>query len=694
MQSFYFEKRLKEYFTLAFQDKYSRILLFKLSEFHEELLSTNDEILIEIYTLETAQNLLFKLDSYSAYGLEPVQTQRIIDVFKESTINIIDLDLKQKIQNNLIRIQREIDKLQLILSGKEIENETGKLSFPVLEKTRNDITSLGMIEEIEVSINPNKNLSGIKFFIVPSLPHIEEKLNDQIQKSWNYAINYINLKYKKFTPNLEISIKFVNKFGIYEGDSLGVALTIGFIKELLRYYDFRDTLSYENNVIITGSVEDNGKIGEVGNEIIKSKVETVFYSLGKLFFVPQKDYSVAEKKLNSLLKIYPNRVFSLIPIREINDIIMRRDALRIERQNFIKWSGKKILKNKISVTLLVLFIGLLMSIYYVNFDDNPSQIEITTNRYLIKNKSGKLLWYKDRKPVTQIEKGAEYSWNRMRIMDVDNDNVNEVFLTYLLNSNKLLLFNKSGKEIWSYEHFDSITSKSEIFTGNFQVQGIIDTISQNGRKVLFTYVQHNNYYPNGIICLDLETGKKVNNILWNSGAITGAILEDWNEDGKKEIIAGGASNGMNSAFLFSIDADKLEGTSPTSENYLFQNVRIADYNKYYIFEQTDYGTYFFPKYCAVLGKPDINNNLLNANICEGEADIYKSHFGYSIRFDKKMNPVMIVIGDEAVVERDRYVKQGKLKYPFTDTEEFHDSIMNKIKYWNGEKFVKYSEQFK
>ncbi len=138
----------------------------------------------------------------------------------------------------------------------------------------------------------------------------------------------------------------------------------------------------------------------------------------------------------------------------------------------------------------------------------------------------------------------------------------------------------------------------EIFTGSFESHGIIDTVQVGSRTELFAYFQHHNYYPTCIIRLDLITGERLGNALWHPGAIGGAVIMDWNQDGKKEIIAGGASNGMHSAYLFSIDVDKLTGTFPSSEEKRFLNMELADFNKYILFPMTDYGKLMFPNYNA------------------------------------------------------------------------------------------------
>ncbi len=184
--------------------------------------------------------------------------------------------------------------------------------------------------------------------------------------------------------------------------------------------------------------------------------------------------------------------------------------------------------------------------------------------------------------------------------------------------------------------------------------------------------------------------EKIGNVLWHPGSITGAILIDWNNDGKKEIIAGGPSNGKNRSYLFSINHDKLNGTFPTSENYMFLNMKLSDMNKYLLFPKTDYAELFFPKYNAPTEAPTImEENVISIGIGEGSASAIDADFGYQVRLDRNLDPINCVVGDGPAIIRDRLVKQGKLNPPYTDSKEFLDLIMKNIEYWDGQKFVKY-----
>ncbi len=383
------------------------------------------------------------------------------------------------------------------------------------------------------------------------------------------------------------------------------------------------------------------------------------------------------------------RKLEIVPISNIKDVLNRRDLVQENKQNILKWSSKKLLKNKAAMLLITLITIFMIGFYLINQDKNPANIVLIERKYLIQNKLGKVIWTKETQLGGPFKSNLNALWNKVRLYDIDGDGLNEVLLCQIKDKIGLYVFDDNGKELWNYEYEGSLETINEKFTGKFAPHGIIDTIHNNSKIELLVYFQHNTYYPTGIIKLDILSGKQISEVLWHSGSIGGAILDDWNGDGTKEIIAGGASNGMKRAFLFSIDHNKLSGKFPTSKNYSFLDKDLADFNHYILFPQTDYGELFFPKYNALIGAPTKWDTLLSVSIGEGRADLFDADFGYEVRFDRKLEPKHVLITDAYVVERDKFVKQGKLKLPYTDTKEFSNSIMNKIEYWDGTKFVRF-----
>ena len=682
MNSFYFEEKRKEYLEISSNVKSVRVLIFKLVDFFEELLSQPSEQIKEVFILESAPELIKMLEIYSAYGITPDKTERVISV-SEKLISYIP-----QIEKYLPKLKDELSNLKQILNGELLEKR-GSLSFPVIEKT--DTESYGLMEELEISIHTNKKRNKIDFHIVPSLPKIEERLQKQIDYSWEYGVNYLKMRYKKFTPNLLVTIKYVNKLGIYEGNSLGIALTVGFIQELFKYYDLREEISIDSSISATGSMTINGEVGEVGKEIIRVKTEAVFYSPIDKFIIPQKDFDFANNRLSELLKTYPQRRLKLIPVMNIADVITRRDTLSIEKQNIITWGGRKVIRNKVALTSSILLLVILLGFYYVNQENNPHHFTYSDSGVTIYNKFNRVLWSKNKLTNKLKADDNYYQYGQSLIIDIDNDGDNEVLLTQLNEGVKgsLNLFDYKGNLIWSYLHEDQIYSQDKKFEGVFTAKTIIDTIHADNEILILLNVQHHHYFPSGIVKIIAKTGKKVGNLFWHPGGIMSAKVWDIDNDNIKEIVCGGVLNKKGRAVLFSIDIDKLNGTVPYDTTQYFKNLDKADYDHYITIPQTDFGKLVFPKYNRAYYPLEFNDNTLKIDIFEGK-DLLNTAFQYSLFLNADFSPKDIVIGDVYIANRDRLVNEGKLNKPYTNSKEFKNSILENIEYWDGEKFVKYS----
>ncbi len=504
MNPFELEESLQSYYKCRQKGYLPSTLLFQLMEFIDLLFLQENENAREAYIIEISRELENLLDLYSPFGIEANKTKHLLQQIKKLNHNSIGIKLHDK----AIRIEDELNQQNSTLNGKKTTANTNPLSFPVLQRNKDQHITYGTIEHCKITIISQKHIKRTEFIIAPSLPEVEQKLETQIQNSWTCATHYFKTKFNKNIPQFEVTIRFVRKLGIYEGDSLGIVLTIEFIKELYRHFELRDSIYFDKNIIATGSLSPTGIIDSVGDSIIISKIRIAFYSLADVFIIPLEDLAPAKKELEKLNAIHPYRKLKLLPVIDINDIINRRDLICIKKQNIIKWGGNRIIKNKAILALLLLFSITFISYYYFNLDKNPSKLELVDGRYLIKNKQDKVLWYKETHLGENYSKNKSALWNKYRFYDVDNDGLNEVLMVHLKDSPNLFLFDDDGKMLWSFKYSDTLETREEKFTGHFISYGIIDTVHSNSKVELLIYFQHNTHYPCGIAKLNLMTGKK------------------------------------------------------------------------------------------------------------------------------------------------------------------------------------------
>jgi len=191
----------------------------------------------------------------------------------------------------------------------------------------------GIIESVTVRIN--KSVGVDKFIIVPSENEVEKKILEQCKKSWLLAINLSKKFVRKPFKYHEVIINFDKKEGFYEGNSLGIALTLSIIEELLQFYNPTYKIGIKKQTAFTGGLTETGEVLCTSEEIIKQKIAAIFFSEINTFVFPKCEETYAYFALTRLKKTYPGRKLKLIPVEDINDVINRRDVVDIKKQKLI-----------------------------------------------------------------------------------------------------------------------------------------------------------------------------------------------------------------------------------------------------------------------------------------------------------------------------------------------------------------------
>lgn len=688
MNSFTFEEKNKELRQLTRKNFLSRSTLNSYIDFYRDLLNSNDSAIIEIYLLETIDYFLKCFEVFTAFGNRPEETNEILEISNNILKHIENGSTKKRIENKIFSLKSELELLNQILEGNEkAVNNNSALWFPVIEKNVNN-EKHGLIESISISIHKNKRTNKNEFHLIPSLPQIENKLEIQINNSWSFAQSYLKKYYLGKIPPLEITIIFVRKLGIYEGNSLGVALTCGLIQELFNYFDLRSRINISQDIISTGSVSNLGDIKEVSKNIIGVKSLAAFYSTSQKFIIPFGDYQFAKEVIDSELLNYPNRKLELVPVNNIRDVINRRDTVEIRKQNIAKWGIRKLLRNKISVTLFVILIMLVFGFYFTSLNDTPSYIDFATNNIFVKNKYGKILWEKETvRKLANFSKG--YLENYYRIIDIDQVQKGVLVSDDLTRS--LKLFDKNGDVLWNYKfNYQNLHTKDEVFANNFGDVKIIDTQIVDGKLLLFLIISHSPYYPTAIVTIDVLTGKQYGGLFWHSGGIINCKLVDIDGDGKIEIIGAAINNGLGRAVMFSLEVNNMKGQSISTEKYTFQDIPQAVFDEYILLPTPDFFNLQFSKYYKPSG---LSINYAKRYIQNGiiKHDLMSSSMNIRVRFSLNFNFLELFVSDTYVNERDKLVNKGILDYPLSDTDEYRQLLMNQIEYWDGEKFIKHAD---
>ena len=315
----------------------------------------------KVFLREFIDDYISSIAKYEVWGTEPEKSREILSQLRRLAELSIDGDKLSVLENEIERIGRQLEKLNSILRSRdkdkacppdstgardEDKDEDNKAFFPLIDKEAAK-GFYGILESVTALIT--KSAEEDKFIIVPSEKEIEKKILKQCMNSWTAALNlsreYIKRPYKYH----KVIISFDKKEGFYEGSSLGIALTISLLEQLLKFYNPTYIINIKEQTAFTGGITEEGKVLPCGREITKQKVKAVFFSEMNSFVVAKDDEIPAREQLLELHKEYPLRNLKLIPVEDINDVLNRRDVVDIRKQKLAVRTVKFVRKNWVSL---------------------------------------------------------------------------------------------------------------------------------------------------------------------------------------------------------------------------------------------------------------------------------------------------------------------------------------------------------
>lgn len=583
--------------------------------------------------------------------------------------------------------------LERVLNGadKDYDKEKEhKAFFPLIAKDTPE-GFYGILESVSVHIA--KSTFEDKFIIVTSEKEIEKKILEQCKRSWFAAFDLSRKYIKKPYQHHQVIISFDKKDGFYEGSSLGIALTISILEELLKFYNPTYIIKIKGQTAFTGGITESGKLLPTGEEIIKQKINSVFFSVMNTFVIPKCEEAAAQAQLNELKRTYPIRKLKLVAVEDINDVLNRRDVIDIRKQKFVVRTGKFVKKNWVSAVVTILLAVLFAFLFVIDFDDNPAILTFNGDKLFVKNKNSRILWSK------KVDLPKDASWRKRLldnfccILDTDGDGKNEVLFTGSLviekekfSDQRLICFNFQGDTLWTHSFADRVESEREVLKPYYNIE-IMDTVSLDERKSLYLISTNSYSFSSAIFRVDPKNGERLPGIIWCSGQTVDAMIKDIDNDGKKDILAIGVDNGLEEIVIFAFEIDTLSRVRPSTNEYFIKNFPLAELKNYIRLPKTDYDNYLHMRISSILKgsfKDEIREKkYVFATSYEDLETI--SHLW--IKLDYNLKDFDIILDNKYRIIRDSLVIHGKLSPPYTDTKEYIDLYKSKIRYWKNGKWV-------
>jgi hypothetical protein len=656
------------------------------------MIKSEKESILEPYLCEFIEQYTEYLGKFDPVGLPPKVTRPIIDQINDLT----RIEFLKPFIPRLIELSSTLDKsvsqIEKFLEGDHTSSNTREnIYIPLLECDTWKETNFtyGVLDTITIKIE--RNISEDKFIVVPSEKEMETRIRSQIPSSWTAAINYVKKIKRNISPYHTIIINFDKRSGAYRGDSLGIALAVCFIKELLKFYDSITQLSFNYPIALTGGLNEDGQIFPVSKDTIVRKLECVFYSGVTKFVVHKDDEPFAQVKLCELQNEFPARKLQLIGVESLYDILNRKDLIEIKRKRAVK-RVVKYLYSPVTTVLLILLVFIIIFTFKGKSTINPISLENEPHLLKVKNEEGEVLWTKKTDLISNQIANKELVNLKMRIIDIDNDGTNEVLICdEVINSaaaneaQKIICFKSSGEKIWEYEFTDTVSTPVMKFDPNFRTH-FIDTITLNGNKLIYFFATHIPLYASAVFCLDAKTGKRINDVLWHAGHLQAGRIKDFNGDGEPELIMTAINNGLERSVIFSIDLNKLSGCAPSTSIYKFMASKTAQFNAYVLLPKTDYNQYLKQRFNAP-STGTLNLSKTGELFFQLSENLNLMEDAFTIYTKGILNEFEVDISDELIVRRDSLVSKGHLQLPYTNTSEYIKILKEQIRYWDGENFT-------
>jgi hypothetical protein len=655
-----------------------------INNFFDCIFNSLNPSIINSYTPEFIESYIFYLQSYDPFFAPPSEAEKVLNTLKR----LREINLTGKYNNEISAgretVSKRLNELNIILSGKGGEQKPG-VFFPLTETEGPE--GYGIMDSVTVKIHPATTEDN--FIIIPSEREIEARLHRQVVLSWQTASGYLKNFNIKLKGGHSVYISFDKRAGFYSGNSFGPALYLSFLQELLIYYKSPFVIQSKVLLAVTGGLDSAGTISPVSDPVIRKKAEIVFFSPAELFIVPREDEQSASEVIEEMKTKYPERKISVMGVSSVSEIINRRDIIDIRREKLIKRVNNFAKRNPLSIIAPIITLLILFAYSTVVWDVNPATYDMKGETLRIKNMVGQTLWTQKMSFSVDNVSGTDLQYRCCRIVDINNDGKNEVIVSLAssgeMTNNQLaasvICFDRQKTKVWEYTFRDIVTTESIQHSTSYLTY-LIDTLTENGSKIIYCIGRNIPLYPNAVYKIDVQTGMRVDsvNTLWHSGGICYAVLGDFNRDGRNELAAAGVNNGLERAFFFTIDIDKMNGQLPTAAYYTFNGILQADYSSYILFPQTDY-SYFYRNRMNVATHlyyysstrefiVSVREDYLNSEVQSGLV--------YSISDDLKVK--MVDCDDLFSFQRDDLIRKGKFKGPLTNSAEFFNDLKGKVIY--------------
>ncbi len=359
--------------------------------------------------------------------------------------------------------------------------------------------------------------------------------------------------------------------------------------------------------------------------------------------------------------------------------------------------NKKILIKTLFLMGSILIMAVFTFVFIFNNKGNfkqPFDFKIEGSNLIILNNKGIEIWRHDTE-ITDLLDESKYKEHFQKrkteistytpilpyliIEDINNDGLHEVLFsvqTYTeFGEGRIICFDNKGNELWHFDTGRELKYGSEKFSPDYRIWGFdINDLNNDMKREVIVISDHNDDFPTQLTVLS-PRGELIGEY-WNSGRISDFECEDLDSDGRKEIILAAMNNEYKKAVLIVVDSHRIEGASPQTGAFKCESLPNGTEKYYILFPRTDADRSYYD-HEATLQINVLNNKRLSA--LTYESFIY-------FEFSYELELLNIRLTNRFDLLHKKAVREGKIK-DFTNENEYKDSLMQGILYYDGQNWV-------
>lgn len=511
----------------------------------------------------------------------------------------------------------------------------------------------------------------------------------------------------KFSHGIEIKhysgeIFYEYSGAMHQGNSAKAAMAVLWYTGLQKKEEIRERYQLNQNIAITGDIDEEGNLLPVSGNSIKAKVHAAFYSWATVLIVPASQAELCREELQNLNEKHPGKKLTLLAPDRLEELFFDRRISTHLNPSKARYIGGRLWEKKFETVGVVTILLMSLVIFRLAngpLDKNPVLYEYRGEVLRVLNEGGALL---DELHVGEFTVRVAEGTSNLEIVDfadVTGDGIEEIFWgEFSLNPTSRISMKEVEKKDKHWEHDIHYNfmfpNKPYVFENNYRPRKIVaEDFDYDGEIELLLNSSHRTYFPGVLSLRQASTGEEISHFV-HPGRILDFTVLDLNGDGQLEVVICGISNAYNQAFLAVLDIDKIDGYGPSTDEYFLEGYQTADLNAYMLFPKTIVANsvttnsfynqaervHFIEEYGLLqLYISDLRNY-------DEEDELQTIERAYLYVY---INPDLSIHGigtsDDYDVTAEFLYNNGTLeRYP---DHEYFEEYQNSFLYWNGEGFI-------